>query len=453
MQIEKNDIDSLNAKLSIELEPGDYEARYTEELQKQGKKMSLKGFRKGKVPKSYLKKVLGKSVLAEVVFDQVNRSLSEYIEENKLKLLGGPIPSDDQSQIDFDPDQKTTYNFSFDIAFEPEFELAGVGEEASYEKVVVEVTDAMIDEEIDKARKRLGKEVEIESGVEDNDRIELASVELEGGKEKEDGLSANIKLLVSMIADKKLKSEILDSKLGDSFSFNPYDLEKDASEHHVKHHILSLEDDSTEISTEWKGDLTKIIRIAPADLDEEFFKKYFGEENGTEEKAREILNKEIGAFYNRQGEALLFRSFQDRLLKENDFDLPEGFMKKWLESQQQEEQRESMTDEAFQDFIKGLRWTIIRDKIGVQGEVEVQAEEIQHYFMAQIRQYMGPYGADENLLQHSAQRLMQDNEQVRKAYETIKDDKVFQYIASQVKTTEKSISNEELEAMIESVRQ
>ncbi len=453
MQIEKNDIDSLNAKLSIQLEPGDYENRYAEELQKQGKKMSLKGFRKGKVPKSYLKKVLGKSVLAEVVFDEVNRSLSGYIEENKLKLLGGPIPSEDQSQIDFDPDQKTTYNFSFDIAFEPEFDITGVSEDATYEKVVVEVTDAMIDEEIEKARKRLGKEVEIEKGTEDNDRIELSAVELENGEVKEGGLTANIKLLVSMIADEKLKSEIKGSKLGDSFSFNPYDLEKDASEHHVKHHILAIEDDSIEVSKEWKGELTKIIRIAPADLDEEFFKKYFGEENDTEEKAREILRKEIGAFYNRQGEALLFRTFQDRLLQENDFDLPEAFMKKWLDNQQQEGQQETMTDEAFQNFIKGLRWTIIRDKIGLQGEVEVQAEEIQHYFMAQIRQYMGPYGADENLLQHSAQRLMQDNEQVRKAYETIKDDKVFQYISSQVKTTEKSISTEELESLIESVRQ
>lgn len=453
MHIERKDIDTLNAQLVLKLESSDYSAKFEDELQKQGKKVSLKGFRKGKVPKTYLKKVLGKSVLAEVVLGEVNKTLSEYVEKEGLKLLGGPIASEEQEDMDFDPNNLTDYSFQFDIGFEPEFDVSGVDEKSTYEKVVVEVTDDMVTEELDKARTRLGKEVEVEKDIEDNDRVEIQAFELENGKRKEGGHEAEIKLLVNMVVDKTALKALKGGMVGDNFDFDPFKLEKEASDHHVKKHILGLESDEVEVSNEWRGEITKAIRIAPADLDQDFFKKYFGEENDSEEKARELLSNDIAGFYNRQSEALLFRSFQDKLLSDNNFEMPEAFMRKWLDAQGAEDNKESMTDEAFENFIKGLRWTLIRDKVGEQGEVEVDAKEIQDYFMAQIRQYMGPYGADENLLMHSVQRLMQDNEQVRKAYETIKDDKVFQYIASNVKTKEKKVSVDQLNKMIEAVRQ
>ena len=100
MHIERKDIDTLNAQLVLKLETSDYSAKFEDELQKQGKKVSLKGFRKGKVPKTYLKKVLGKSVLAEVVLGEVNKTLSEYVEKEGLKLLGGPIASEEQEDMD-----------------------------------------------------------------------------------------------------------------------------------------------------------------------------------------------------------------------------------------------------------------------------------------------------------------------------------------------------------------
>lgn len=457
MLVERKDIDKLNIQLGITIDPDDYKEAFDTQLQKQGKKVQLKGFRKGKVPKSYLKKVFGKSVLAEVVLSKTSDSLSGYIQENELSTLGRPLPSSSHDSIDFDPNNLETYKFTFDIGLEPEFDVKGVESTDSYVKPKVIVDDAMITDELDRARLRMGKEVEVESGAEENDRIQIEAKEKDG----EDVRTATFHVLMSMLGDSKVKKTLQSSKVGDVFEFNPFTLEKDATSDHVKKHILGLEeDDDGDVSEVWTGQILAIKRIEKADLDETFFKNFFGEEIQDEASAREAIKNEIEAFYNRQGEALLFRSFQDRLLEVNDVDMPADFLKRWLESekveqnaQQEEQVSTEVGDEELGHFLKGLRWTIIRDKIAEKGEVEVSEDELTQYFVNNVKQYLGAYAADEALITHSAQRLMQNPEQVRKAYETIKDDKVFKYISDQVKVNTEDVTKDELEKRIEEVRQ
>jgi trigger factor len=452
MQITRKDIDNLNAQLNISLTPEDYKEQFENELIKQSKKVQIKGFRKGKVPKSYMKKAYGQSVLVDTVFSKVNDVMVSYISDNKLRLLGRPLPNDEQEQVNFDPMSLETYNFSFDIGLEPEFELVGVGEKDSYKKPIVKATQEMIDEEMGKAQTRMGKEVEVESGVEENDRIELTSVELEDGKEKEGGVKASVKLLVNMVADKKVKKNLLKGKVGDEIEFDPFKLEKDSKPGFVKKQILGIEDENVEVNNTFKGTIESIKRISPAELNEEFFTQLFGPEVTTLEKAEETLRGELEKFYSRQGEALMFRSFQDTLMEKTNFEMPEAFLKRWLISESKEGQDDATIEEGFAGFIRGLRWTLIRDRIANQGKIEVTEEEIYQYFMVQVQQYMGGYGADENLLRHTASRLMQDQEQINKAHEAIKDDKVFDYIKTLVKVKEEAISAEELEKRIAALR-
>lgn len=457
MLIERKDKDNLNVQLHITVKPEDYEAKFEEELLRQGKKVQLKGFRKGKVPKSYLKKAFGKSVLADIVLNETSRSLSEFIQEEKLNTLGRPLASEEQGPMDFDPMEIGTYNFVFDIGLEPEFEVAGVDEKDVYKRPVVEVDEAEVDDEMDRARLRMGTEKSVEGDIEENDRLELNATELNGEGEPH---KATFQVLVNMIGDEKVMKKIKKSKVGDEFEFNPFTLEKNAKEHYVKKHMLALEDEDAEIGDKWKATIESIKRIDKADLDEEFLKGFFGDEVKTEEEAREKMRDQISEFYRRQGEALLFRSFQDALLEKNKVELPEEFLQRWLKTEKEEQnarQEEQIStdisDEEWADFKRGLTWTIIRDKIADQGKVEVTDQEILHHFMNSIRQYLGAYAADENLLRHSAERLMQNQEQVRKAYETIKDDKVFNYIVTQVTIKDDKVNKEELEKRIEAVKQ
>ncbi|MDX1685908.1 MAG: trigger factor [Saprospiraceae bacterium] len=456
MLIERKDIDGLNIQLNIKLEPEDYKATFEKELQRQGGKVQLKGFRKGKVPNSYLKKAFGKQVLADVVFSEASKVLSDYLKEHELKTLGRPLPSDDQSAMSFDPSTLQTYNFSFDIGLEPEFEVKGVSEEDKYKRLKVKVQDEEVDEELDRARKRMGNEVEAEGDIEENDRLVLEAKEV---TDDDSGLEANFQVLVDMIGDDKVKKRIKSIKVGDTFEFNPFTLEKNAKESYVRKHMLGIEDEEVEIGTKWEAKVQAIKRIEKADMDESFYKSFLGEDVETEDQAREKVREELERFYQKQTEALLFRSFQDALLEKNDFELPKDFLKRWLESEKANENAESeekvsteVDQEEFDNFLKGLKWTIIRDRIADDGKVEVTETEIRQYFINSVRQYLGAYGADENLLLHSAERLMQDSGQVRKAYETLKDDKVFNYIVSQVEIEDKEIDKDELENQIEAAK-
>lgn len=457
MLIERKDIDALNVQLDITLDPEDYQKKFEDELLKQGKKVQLKGFRKGKVPKSYLKKAFGKSILAEIVLSETSQSLSNYLRENEVQTLGRPLPSADQTPVDFDPNDLQTYQFKFDLGLEPAFELKGAAETDTYLRAKVKVSEEEINEEMDRARMRMGKETDVEEGIEDNDRVQLETTEV---KKEGDPRTADFQVLVNMIGDENVLKALKGGKVGDTFTFNPLTLEKNAKESYVKKHMLGLEDEDAIISEEWEARIAGVKRIIKSELDEEFFKGFFGEGVTTESEAKLKMEEEIGGFYQRQAEALLYRSFQDRLLEENGFELPEDFLKRWLKSekeeqnaQQEEEISTEIGDEEWTEFLRGLKWTIIRDRLANEGGVEVGEEELRQYFMNSIRQYMGAYGADENLLRHSAERLMQNQEQVRKAYESIKDDKVFNYIVTRVKVDDEEIDKAELETRIEAARQ
>jgi len=175
MKTELTEVGTLHSRLTITLEQDDYKPTYDKELKKYSKQAQMKGFRKGKVPMSAIKKMYGRGILAEVIDKKIQETIQNEIKD--LSILGSPITSEEQEMLDFDIKDLQDYTFKFDIGLAPEIEVKGVSDQDKYEKYLVEVDDAMLEEGMMNMRKRMGTQEEIEAAVEEKDIVTLQITE------------------------------------------------------------------------------------------------------------------------------------------------------------------------------------------------------------------------------------------------------------------------------------
>ena len=454
-KVVREDIDNLNAVLTVTLEKEDYESKFNSELSKYRKQAHMKGFRKGKTPLSVLKKMYGKSVLADVINEMLQKKLYGYLTGENINILGQPLPSDSQEPIDFELRELHDYTFKFDLGLAPEFEVKGVSPESTFEKMEVEVAEKMIDEELEAARKRFGERQFAEEDIQENDMIKLLAKELDGEEIKVDGVESEFSLLVSSISDEDAKKQLLGSNKGDSFRFNLYELEEDKEEKYVRKYFLNLsDDDEREVGQNFEVTVMEISRIEPAELNQEFFDKFFGEgEVSSEEEARGKISEQISKFYNGQSEALLFRDMQEKLMEINEMELPEEFLKRWMKATN-EKVSDEVIEKEFDKFTKNLQWSLIRSKLVKRFEIEVGNEEVLETLKNRVRSYFGGVAPGmEHIIDSTAARLMEDEKQVEQAYDEVLSDRLYEAMAAEVTVTAKKVSLEEFEAEVAKARE
>jgi trigger factor len=172
--------------------------------------------------------------------------------------------------------------------------------------------------------------------------------------------------------------------------------------------------------------------MKPADMDQAFFDGYFGPDKvKSEDEARTMIKEEIGKYYATQADSYMYRDIMEGLIEHNKMDLPEPFLKRWLKATNEKLTEEELEKE-FPDFVKNLKWTLIRGEIAKTEEIEVKPEEIQQNIATQVRQYFGQYGMGEEYINSTVQRMMQDRNQINKVYEELLSEKVFKVVGDRV---------------------
>ncbi len=451
MNVTKNEIDALNASLHITIDPADYEEKFKQELNKYRGKAQLKGFRKGKTPLSTIKKMYGKSILAETINNILGETLNDFLTNEKLETLGQPIPSEGSEIMDFNVKDLGVYKFDFDLGLAPQFEVAGM--EDGVERKVVEVPEEVVTEELELARKKFGEEIFPEDSIEDNDLITLNASELDGDSIMKKGWETGFQVLVRDIVDEK-KEEVLKLKKGDKFRFNIRAFEKDKDEKHVNKYLLNLdEDEEKEIGDMFEASIEKVSRIAPAEMNQDFFDKYTGKENAetSEEEIRTQIRENLEQHYQTQTKNMLFKDIMDHLMESNSVDLPEEFLKRWLKLSN-EEATDEVIDAEFDAFSQNLRWNLIKSKLEKKFEVEVLPEDIKEGFKKRIAGYFGgnPQGID---LDQMAESMMKNQEQFRQVFEEEKAEKLFQAISEDMNIVENSISLDEFKELVKKINE
>lgn len=456
-KVVRENIDNLNAILTVTIEKADYEPKFNAELGKYKKKAHMKGFRKGKTPMSVVKKMYGKGVLAEVINEKLQTELSKYLTDNKVDILGQPLPNDGQEQIEFDLKQLEDYEFRFDLGIAPEFEVEGVSSDIVYEKLEVETSEEEVEKQLNQLRKQHGIQGQVEDAAQEEDILKLKAIELAGGGiPKPDGMESEFSLMVSRIGNENVKAEVLGKSPGESFRANLLDLEEGIDEAYARKYYLQIEEEDAEevaLNDAWELTILEITRLKPADLDQEFFEKAFGpDEVDSEEAAREKIKENLAKSYENQAESLLFRDFQDTLMEKNEFSLPDNFLNRWILASNEEADPDQIEKE-YPHFAKNLKWTLIKNKLSKRFEIKLEEADIKEAFRQRIMGYFGgsPY-ANSDFIDNMVERLMGDEQQYNQVAEELVTDKLFDAIKGVVTVNAKPVSLEAFEKIVEEAK-
>jgi len=449
----RKDIDNTSAILTVTVTRDELKPKLDAELKKYRSKAPIKGFRPGQAPMDFVKKLYGNAIFGETLNEMLSRELYDYLRESKLDVLGQPLPTEDQRSYSFKISEiEPEYAVDYEVGFVPSFEINGLGNGEVYERLTVSNLDELAEEDLQYARKRAGKRTNPETDIQDNDIVRIAARELESaeGGVKEGGWETVMTIFMKNVGDEQLKTQLLFSKKGDILRFNARTIENHEKEEMHRKYILNLGDDDDRTVGDWfEGTIEEVSRVEDADLDEEFYKGYFGEGKvSNEEEAKEELKKGIQQFYDVRSNALLMRSFQERLMAQNQVELPETFLKRWLRVSNEDKLTDEQIEREFPAFADNLRWTLIKDKIKETSNVEVTDDEVYAAYAQRVRNYFQMEIPD-NIIHTSVERLMQNKDDVEKTRRDLETDKIFEVIRDQVTFTEKAVSSEEFHKILE----
>ncbi|MCF8247726.1 MAG: hypothetical protein K9J37_20290 [Saprospiraceae bacterium] len=454
-KVVREDIDALNTMITVIVEKEDYEPDFKKELNKLKDKGAIKGFRKGKTPLSFLKKMYGKGLLSEIVSNVLHKELNELMNTKELTFMGQPIPVQDQKPVNFDYNSEEPYSFQFELGKAPDFELKGADKDTMYDYYKVQIPDEKVEERLLSARKHYGEQVETTDPIAEDDMVYFEAVELDGDAPKADGWKTTFSVLVNRLAEGATKDEIKSKQKGDKVRFNVFELEEGAKPEFVKKYLLNFTqadiDEGAETGEMYEGTIEKVTNQAPAELTQEFFDKVFGPgEIYNLEEANARIAQSLGASHQGQADSLLYRELRHRLIELNReaMPLPNDFIKRWLKVSQEKNADALIND--YENFADDMRWTLIKTKLSNQYGIEVTEEEITQMAYNKVAGYFGGY-ADQKYLEPIVKRMLEDPESLNGLAGDVQADKLFYKMKENIGLREIPISEEDIKAKYDAV--
>ncbi len=444
MNVNLEKINDTTGKLVVNVVEADYQQKVSDELKKIGKTHVIPGFRKGAVPQSMLKRRFGKEVTSDVINREVYEAVFKYLQDNKIDILGEPIPVDVK---ELDLENQKDYTFEYEIGFAPAIEVK-LDKEEHLPYYRIEVTPEMIEEQDRAISARFGSQQILEAYA---DRALVKGTLKEVGKEE-----GAIEVEAAIIGpwtfkNKEQEAKFAEAKPGDVITFNPYE----ATEGNVAE-LSSLLNVDREKAAEAKGDFTitisEITGIKPAEHNEEFFKQAFGADCTDEEKYQEALKNMIASQLLPNSAALFERQTRDTLLERfGNFELPAEFLKKWFVRRNEGISAENV-DEEYEKAIPSIKWELISGHIARQLDVKVTEENLLTYATHMAARQFAQYGMtniDEDMLKGYAKNMLNDKNSRRYIIDAVTNANLFEAIGNAVTIDDHTVTLDEFKAIAE----
>lgn len=443
MDIKQEKIDDLNALLRVKVSPEDYSEKVDETLKNYRKQANIPGFRPGKVPMGLIKKKFGPSVVAEEVNKVINNALYEHITENKVDILGNPMPKNDEDNS-IDWTNPSEMEFTYEIGLAPSFDVKlSKKDKVTYHKVKVD--DEVIDKQINDFARRYGKLVPVDQS-EETDMLLGSFKELDGnGNEKEGGILHTSTISIEFMENEDVKKKLTALKVGDSLVLDPEEVSKGPAD---KAAMLGITQDELDgVSNEFEYTVTEIKRMQPAAVNTQLFDKIYGEGNVTsEEEFRNRIKEEMESMFNNDSDRVFKRDLSNKLIDKLKLDLPDDFLKRWIQATNEKEVTLEQIEEEYDQYSKSLKWQLIENKIISEYDLQVEQEEVIDYtkglLVSQYAQYGIPAPEDEELAE-SAKKVLQNQDEAKRVYEAIYERKIVAFAKENVKIEEKELSYED----------
>jgi len=442
VSVKKEEIGPQHLKLEILINPEDYQPGVEKSLKDYARKIDLKGFRKGHVPKGIIKKMYGIEILAEELNKLVGKELNEYLESEKLKILGEPMAIMDK-QIKFDPNSKQPYTFEFEIGLQPDISLDFLNEKPSIVRHKIKIDEEMLNKEIEHLQRRYGKVSQADAVQSDEDVVKVKLEELdENGEPAEKGI-VNEPAIAVEVFKKSAKSKLKKLKRGESMEIDlKKDLDKDYDE--VLTEVLNLQGTPPE-HDRFRLTLLEINHTEKAPLDQELFDKVYGKDNVKSEEAfREKVKEELAGVLANYEDQQLQRDIADTVMEKTALQFPEDFLKRWLKSSNPNLSEEDIEDE-FPRFLEGIKWNLIKTHLLKEADAKISREDLLEQTSLMIKAEYGLGGDDEQsrmLVKQLAEKMLEDKEHVNRVYEILEESKVFDLLKDKFEIKEKEVSLE-----------
>lgn len=439
MNISHENIDETNAVITVDLAPDDYNPQVDKAIKEQAKKAKLPGFRPGMVPVSHIRRTYGKAILIDEVNRMVSDKINAYIGDNKLEILGQPLPKEDDA--DYNWDFADNFSFSYEVGLAPQFDIPFT-EKSKFTQYVIKADEETLASRMKNLRRSYGKMTNPE--VSDEGDVlysELKQLDADGS-EPENGIINMASVRTDLVDDKKIKKALIGLKKDDTVTIDIKKAFKSAAD---IARITGIPEEDVEAleNTQFQLTVKNVNRLEEAELNEEFYTKVFGEGVvSSEAEFKEKVRAEVEDMLVQNATQKLQNDLYLKGLDTVKADFPEAFLKRWLKATNPEIKEDEL-EEGFADFVKNLKWTLIENRIITQNGLEVKYEEVlalaKERISAQLKMYNPGQEIDDQQLAQYAVQLLGDKEQANRLFDEVKALKVFDYLKGLVKLEEKEI--------------
>lgn len=438
MNIKQESIDDLNALLKIQINQDDYQENVNAVIQNYRKTASIPGFRKGKVPVGQIKKMHGKAILIEEVNKLIQEGIYNYITENKLEVLGNPLPL----IKDVDWDHATNFDFEFEMGLSPQFEVK-MTKKSKFDYLKIEADKKMLDHYTNDTAKRYGSMTHPEKSEKTDLMMgEFTQMDAEGNV-LEGGIKHSASVALDLVTDKKAQKALIGLMQDDEVVIKITN--KFSSD--LSHMLNISKEQAQELNSDFRFTVKSISRMTPAEMNQELFDKVFGKDavkNEKEFKAK--MKEEIEKSFVSESDNKLKNDVILHMIEKTKIELPDAFLKKWLVQTNEKGLTEEQVEAEYDQYSKSLKWQLIENKIIKDNELEVKHEDVVVHTKEIITQNFAQYGQpapEDKKLDEIAAQVLTNEEERKKVYNQLYDVKTLTLYKEKFMLKDKTVTYDE----------
>lgn len=433
MNITRENVDALNAVVKVAINKEEVQPKVEKVLQDYRKNASIPGFRKGAVPMSLIQKQYGKAVLLDEVNKMLQSSLNDYLVEEKLDILGNPLPKMTED-FNWDADD---YSFEFELGLAPEFTV-DLGAKNKLVKYTIVADDKMLDEQVERIQKQYGKLIAKEKVAEGDNITGTFSNE-------EKGISNSTTITTDIFKDKKTAKKFVGKKVGDVVTLATKGLFED--DHKLMDYLKVGHDDVHGLDIEVNFTIEEITESEKAELNQELFDKLFGEGVVTSvEQLKQKIKEDAEQQFAQQADQKFLNDVTEFLIGETKFELPAEFLKKWIQTVGETPLTAEQAEEEYAKSENGLRYQLIEGRIITENSLQVNFEDLKDYTSGLIKKQMAQFGqmnpADADV-ENIVARVLSNKDEVKRLSEQVMSEKMLNLFKEKVKAKSKEVTYEE----------
>ncbi|HBA12878.1 MAG TPA: trigger factor [Bacteroidales bacterium] len=450
MNVTFENVSKVHGLLTVSIEKADYQENVTKALKETKKKVQMPGFRPGMVPMSLVQKIYGKAIKADEINKIIQEKVYNYIKENKIDMLGEPLPNDaKESGMSLDDDDMKFY---FDIALAPEFEVS-VDKEDSIVNYEIKVSDEMVENRIKDYTRQFGRYEQVD-GYADNDMIKGRIVELEAdGSVKKGGIEADsVTIMPTYFKEESQKKLFKGAVKGGTVVFSPSKA-YNGSEVEISSLLKIKKEEVAGNVSDFSLEIESITRFIEAYLNQELFDGVFGKDTVKDiddfrSKVREMI---AAGFVPDSDYRFMLDARTYFMEKVGKLDFADDLLKRIIKANRKEDEQDSV-DTDFGRSLEELKWHLIKEKLVEKYAVKVEEDDVKAMAREATRAQFAQYGMmnlPDELLDNYSKDMLKKRETVDGLVNRVVESKLTAALKKDVKLKKKKVSVEEFNKLFE----